>query len=108
MGYKLFDFECGDCDSIWEALVEPDDLTDSCPRCGQDCPTVLSIPKLATFSMMSQDEKTAHLKKRSADHTQKEIIEKTPEKWGDEGIKRARQGKIISAGGLEKKKGKKK
>ena len=108
MGYKQFEFECHKCGLEWEELVNCIPPMDLCPNCDTNTKPCISIPKLATFSIMSPEEKTAHLKKRSADHTQKEIIEKTPEKWGQVGIDKARKGKIVSAGGLPKKKGKKK
>jgi hypothetical protein len=55
------------------------------------------------FSIMSPEQKRDHLKKRSEVHTQKQIIEKEPEKFGDLGIERARKGKIQVAGSLPKK-----
>ena len=103
MGFKAFEFECHKCGLEWEELVDCDPPKDLCPECGEDTNPCLSIPKLATFSMMSPEAKTAHMKKRSADHTQKEIIEKEPERFGKVGIEKARKGKIVSAGGLPKK-----
>jgi hypothetical protein len=107
MGYKLFEFSCVSCGTVWEDLVERqekhEDYASPCPECGGSSRPCLSVPKLAMFSLMSKDDQAAHLKKRSADHTQKQIIEKEPEKFGDLGKQRARKGKIQVAGSLPKK-----
>jgi hypothetical protein len=59
-----------------------------CPECGsKELKQLISSPNLATFSMMSPEEKVASMKRRSAEHTQKQI-DKEPERWGKAGIDR--------------------
>jgi len=75
MGWILKDFECQACSHIFEALawvgMEEDE---SCPQCGNThSKPIISAPKPATFSLMSQEDKARHLRKRSRDHTRKEL-----------------------------------
>jgi len=103
MGYKLFDFECLEC-GIFEELVDDKDSWAECPECGVLVgQKVLAAPNLATYSIASPEQKSEILKKRSAEHSKREI-RKDAEKFGAEGKKRAREGQIMSAGGLGKKK----
>lgn len=92
MAYKLYDFYCPDCDEVWEDLVDEPKCVHTC---GKECTPTLSVPNLGTFSMMSPEQKKAHLQKRSQEHTQKQIIDKQPEKWGAEGVKRATKRRYV-------------
>ncbi len=96
MGYKLHDFECKNCGREWEDLIDVGTATIECQGCKEQVPPCLSVPKLGMFSMMDQTQTTESLKKRSREHTQKQIIDKSPEKWGAEG--RRRRTKKIQVG----------
>ncbi len=94
MAYIVHDYVCENCSAEWEDLVDRATLTSVCPSCGTETnkPTI-ATPGIATFSLMDKSTKEAHLKKRSADHTKKEV-KKEAERWGAEGKKRAREGTI--------------
>lgn len=71
MGWILRGFEC-ECSHVWEELIwnnEPE----YCPKCGKENKPVLSAPKPATYSMMSQEDKARCLRKRSREHTIKQL-----------------------------------
>lgn len=73
MGWILRDFSCA-CSCEWEELVwsgsgEPE----LCPSCGAPNQPVISAPKPATYSMMSKDDQAKCLRKRSREHTLKEL-----------------------------------
>lgn len=70
---KVYDFNCPECNENFEELVETDTRLAACPVCGSASEKVLSAPKLALFSMGSPEERAEKLKKRSFDHTQKEM-----------------------------------
>jgi len=100
---KLFNFTCPKCDEEWEDLIA-DQGASPCPLCMVEYPRdVICAPKLALFQTLPKEEKARQLRKRSSDHTQREL-KKEPEKFGNEGIKRARSGQIRVAGGLGKSK----
>ena len=103
MGLKLHDFECDDCGEQWEELVDNDNPADPCPVCGVTCQPehFLNATPLAAYSMMTAGEKDDCLKKRSVKHTQEQIIDKEPEKWGNLSINLHRSGQIRSAGGMD-------
>lgn len=103
MGLRLHDFECEECETRWEDLVDVDDEVSPCKECGVLCTPehFLTATPLAGYSMMSAADKDMCLKKRSVKHTQEEIVNKTPEKWGNLGINLARSGQIRSAGGMD-------
>ena len=83
MAWVTHDFECKKCTHIFEELyVRADRKKVKCPECGsRSLRQVLSAPALASFSMMDATQKREHLKKRSADHTQKQI-DSEPERFG--------------------------
>jgi putative FmdB family regulatory protein len=89
MAWVTHDFECLDCLYVFEEMYkrsERDEL--ECPECGsQNLKQWLSAPNLDTFSMMSAEQRVHSMKKRSADHTQKQI-DKEPERWGEQGLAR--------------------
>lgn len=88
MVWRVDNFQCKDCDFVFEELYE-DILEVFCLMCkSTDIEKQLSMPNLGSFSMMSPEMQRDSLMKRSAKHTQSEV-DKTPEKWGAEGIKRA-------------------
>lgn len=95
MGFKLYDFECPSCSNSFEELVDSGSSTCPCPVCGTEAIRTLSIPKLGLFSMADQSRRSEILRKRSEEHTLKEL-RKEPEKFGDEGIRRARRNQIRS------------
>jgi hypothetical protein len=98
---KLFNFTCTQCTTEWEDLVDAEGLS-PCPDCQEERPRdAISCPKLATFAMLSKADKATALKKRSADHSKKEL-RKEAEQFGSFGKQLAREGQIRSFGGLGK------
>lgn len=98
---KLHDFKCESCDREWEDLVEPDEKS-ICKLCNQPGELQkLCLGKMGAFSILDEDGRRQCLLKRSADHTLKEL-RREPEKFGPEGINRAREGQIRSVGGLKR------
>jgi len=98
---KLYDFYCETCGLEWEDLVEGDNST--CEFCLTETPRLrICSGKLAKFSMADANTKKEILRKRSYEHTRKEIIKKEPERFGKVGIDLARKGQVRSAGGLPK------
>ena len=98
MMLKLHDFQCSQCNYKWEDLVDDDIST--CQKCNTET-TRLKVcsGQLGRFSIKNPDERREELMKRSADHTLKEL-RKNPEKFGPEGVRRAREGQIKSFGGI--------
>lgn len=75
------DFFCRDCEHEWEDLTPMDVTSPICPNCGsEDTGVSLSVPNIASFSIMSKEDRTAHMKKRSADHSKREM-KKDADKW---------------------------
>lgn len=98
--FKLHDFYCKICDLEWEDLT--DDGLSVCPFCDTETTRLVQCTgKLAAFSLLSQDGKRQEMLRRSAEHTAKEL-KKEPERFGAEGVKRARMGQVRSVGGLGK------
>lgn len=93
MGWKTFDYECNHCGNAFYELVSSPDEVVPCPECGGTTKRVLSVPHLATFSMADNATKGEILKKRSAEHSMREL-RKEPEKFGSLGKQRAREGTI--------------
>jgi hypothetical protein len=97
---KLFDFHCEDCALDWEDLVE--DEKSPCSGCGKSVDRDrVCAAKLGAFSMKDADGRRQELLRRSAAHTLSEL-KKAPERYGAEGIKRAREGQLKSFGGFKK------
>jgi len=97
MAWIVREYFCSNCSFEWEDLVDnqDEDQTQKCAKCGTSNAFGMSAPSIATFSMLSPADKKASLMKRSAEHTTKEV-RKTPEKFGDLGLQRARAGQIRS------------
>ncbi len=89
MAWIIHDFECKKCQCIFEEMYKTADRKKiKCPNCGsRSLKQVLTAANIAAFSIMSPEMKREHLKKRSADHTQKQI-DKEPERWGSHGMAR--------------------
>ncbi len=89
MAWKTHEFQCSRCGHEFEEFYHTDSRPLlECPACFcMDLVVLCSASNLATFSMMSGEQQIAHMKKRSSDHTQKQI-DKEPERWGDEGMAR--------------------
>ncbi len=103
MAYKLHDFECEDCGIQWEDLVDTEEEVSPCQQCGEFCRPehFLTATPLLAYSMMDAQGRDDCLAKRSVKHTQEEIIDKEPEKWGNLSINLHRSGQIRSAGGMD-------
>ena len=97
--FKLWEFNCENCSNVWEDLVE--EKESSCPECKQLSTTTSLSINLGAFSMLSPAAKAESLKRRSAEHTHREL-KKEPERFGQAGIDRAREGQIRSVGGIKK------
>lgn len=98
--YKVNDFECYSCSIVWEDLVKEGE-TSKCPKCESVGDKIkINTIKLGAFSMRSPEERKKELKRRSEEHTLKEL-RKEPERFGVEGIQRARKGQIKSFGGIK-------
>lgn len=96
MTWKLNDFKCEVCYQEFEFLQAPGDDRVFCSNCASKrVKKILSTPNLASFSMLSTEGKQECLQKRSSSHTKK-LMNDTPEKWGAEGKRKARQDKIAS------------
>lgn len=87
MGWIVKDFECSGCGNVYEDLVSTStEEVPSCPQCeGVDVSPVLSCPNIASFSIMEPAERAKSLKKRSAEHSLKQLA-KEPEKFGKAGV----------------------
>jgi putative FmdB family regulatory protein len=94
MAWKTDDFTCTACSHVFEELYDSRDIdTLCCPECQSSAlKKLLSAPNLAMFSIASPERKKHILKKRSEEHTTKQVA-KEPERWGAAGIERAK-GKI--------------
>ncbi len=100
--YRIHDFKCSKCDREWEDLVQPDEQS-NCKKCDKPGEQqVKCLGRFGGYSILDDDRKRQMMIKRSADHTLKEL-KREPEKFGPEGIKRAREGQIRVAGGMAKK-----
>lgn len=82
MPWIVRDFECHDCGHVWEELYK-DDGDVICPHCGsENVQSLLSAPRIDTFSIMDQYQKRESLMKRSRDHserTKKDTMERVRE-----------------------------
>ena len=90
MAWIKHDFECLDCELIFDELykrAERDEV--ECPDCeSRNLKQLLSAPNIASFSLLDTDGRRQSLLERSAKHTQG-LIDKEPEKFPDKiGIER--------------------
>lgn len=72
MAWIMRDYECP-CGYKYEDIVNPEAQATYCPECLEVNEPVLSPTKAATYSLMSKDDQAKHLRKRSRDHTRKEL-----------------------------------
>lgn len=71
MGWILRDFEC-ECGEAYEDLIDSvEPHVAPCPKCGVVNEKIFTGAKIATYSIMSKEQQTAHLKKRAIDHSMK-------------------------------------
>jgi uncharacterized protein (UPF0212 family) len=74
--YKNFCFECS-CGHCFEDLVQVEQgsattqVSTECPKCKLTASSVFVAPGLATYSLMSEEMRQDHLRKRSEKHTEK-------------------------------------
>lgn len=104
MGWIIHDYEC-ECGWADERMVSRANREIQCPDCFKKLSPCLSVPNLGAYSMASTERKADILRQRSFKDTHKQL-KKEPEKFGDEGIRRAREGHI-QVGYTGKKKGQK-
>lgn len=76
---KVFDFMCEPCNVIFDELVENDERFLPCPECTQPAERIISAPLIG--KMNDPATRAATLRKRSHDHTMKNLS-KEPEKYG--------------------------
>lgn len=85
MAYIVHDYVCDDCGTEWEDLVSKDTKSSTCPNCGLETTTpVISATGIAAFSLLSKDARAESLKKRSRDHSKREMKRNSDEiqsKW---------------------------
>lgn len=81
MAWIIKDFECLNCNNIFEGMIESGTKVTDCPECGSVAETILTASKLATFSMADAEGKKKILLERSNVHT-KHQVNKEPEKYG--------------------------
>lgn len=72
----MYDFDCENC-GMFESLVNKDQTTELCPKCGSVSNRILSAPYIG--SMNDPVKRAETLKKRSKDHSLKEAKD-NPEK----------------------------
>lgn len=89
MAWVTHDFQCDDCSHVFEEMYKRSEREQvQCPVCRSwDLTQLLSAPRLQSFSMLTPAQKRESLKRRSAEHTQRQI-DKEPEKWGEAGLAR--------------------
>lgn len=89
MAWLTNDFKCEECGLIYEDTYKRGTESElECPRCGSDqLDRLLSFPNLDTMSAMTPEQRIQIMKKRSTEHTQKQI-DAEPERWGEAGFAR--------------------
>jgi hypothetical protein len=76
MAWVIRPYKCNSatCGHEWEDMVErSEEDKQVCPECGCPASWMLCAPNVATFSLLDKAGQTAALKKRSRDHTRKEL-----------------------------------
>lgn len=76
MAYIVRPFEClnAECKHEWEDMVLRSEENDQkCPVCGHAARWCIAATNVASYSLMSKDDQAKHLRKRSRDHTRKEL-----------------------------------
>lgn len=79
MGWMVKDFVCADCGHSFEQLYykqEGEDPEIECVECGSRDTNVhgISSPRIGTYEMADAEGKAEILRKRSADHTKRQIL----------------------------------
>ena len=78
----LREFQCDACELAFEDLMPSSaDRVTACKNCGARCEAVMSAPRVGAFSGLSPEARAEVLRKRSHQHTMKEL-KKEPEKYG--------------------------
>lgn len=94
MSYVIYDFECENCGRVWEDMVDRTAVESPCPGCTTvSTNKLVACPAIASFSMLPLEDRSKLMKRRSEEHTKKEM-RKEAERWGDLGKERAREGVI--------------
>ena len=71
MSWICRDFRC-ECGNVFYDLLKREEVQEApCPECGVINTPVISSPAIATYSLMSKEDRTKHLKERSEKHTKK-------------------------------------
>ena len=90
MAWIVKDFKCNDCGNVWEELYKREEEgMVLCPSCFSSDTKVdgISSPALGLYSIADKEGKAAILRKRSADHTKKDVV-KNADKFGAAGYAR--------------------
>lgn len=71
MSWRVHDYSC-QCGKQWEELVDSKETTVTC-ECGKKNEPILSAPALALFSILDKEDQAKALRKRSREHTKKQL-----------------------------------
>ena len=88
MSWRMRDFLCPFCDNEFESLVADTEETHYCSNCGETAEKIMSAPRIGLYEN-NPELKAKVLKKRSADHTAKEVA-REHEKFGFKAAKSER------------------
>ncbi len=88
MGYLIKDFLCEKCNEVFEEMVEPTVKLATCPICTEPAEQIMSSPMIGT--MNDSAKRLESLKKRSKEHSKREVA-KEPEKFGMDKDKKFRK-----------------
>lgn len=89
----MLDFMCPLCFNQWEDMVDKTEIVSTCTECGSGVTkehSLMPSPAIAAFSLKDAAGRAETLKKRSSEHSQKEL-DREPEKFGGLGISMAKQ-----------------
>ena len=71
MGWKVYDFECPECETLFDDVVESDTMITKCKDCGfKAAMRTDTAPKLGF--MNNREIRSEALKKRSVEHTKQQ------------------------------------
>lgn len=76
MAFIMRDFQClsEQCQHQWEDLVRREEENEQkCPECGSAGSWIISATNLASYSLLSREDQAKSLRKRSRDHTRKQL-----------------------------------
>jgi len=72
MGWIVRDYLCN-CGHSWEDLVKTEEQDQMCPDCGVVNHYIMSATHIGSYSLLDNDGQAKSLRKRSRDHTKKQL-----------------------------------